>query len=472
MDKSQNQNKMGVAPLFPLIMKMSLPAMLSMLISALYNIVDSYFVSKISSTDDHALAALSLAFPIQNLMGALAVGTAIGTSALIARRLGEQRKEDAERIAVHGMLLSSLTYIAVAILGCAFAGKFLSLFTDDGEILSMGVTYVSICCLFSFGFFIQVSCEKILQATGNMILPMISHLVAAIANMILDPIFIFGYFGLPAMGVRGAAIATVAGQIIGMFIALFALLRSQKVMHVTFRGFRPKAHVIKEIYSVGLPTIVMQSVGTIMTTSMNAILSSFSMAAYTVFGLYFKLQSFAFMPVFGLTQGLLPILGFNYGAKNKKRITKALKIAVTIAVSFMLACALVFFLIPDKLLGIFSDTPEIIDIGSTALRIICFVFVPAGVSISLSTLFQAVGKGTYSLITSLLRQLVVLIPSAYLLSKVSLTAVWFSFPLAECFSFIITLFMLRRTYRTLIAPMLDADLSGAPAFESSDPVSP
>lgn len=435
-----SQNRMGTAPMFPLIMSMSLPAIFSMLVQSLYNIVDSYFVAKIS---ENALAAVSLAFPVQNLLIAFAVGTAVGTSSLISRRLGEGRKKEAESAASHGLIAVTLTSVFFAILSLFILRPFFGAFTDNSEIVELGVTYLTICCVFSFANFLQVAIEKILQATGNMIWPMIIQLIGAVANMILDPIFIFGYFGLPAMGIAGAAIATVLGQFIGFIVAILVLKFKEHAMKISLRGFKFDSKVLKDIYAVGFPSIIMQSIGTIMTAAMNLILAGFSDAAYTVFGLYFKLQSFVFMPIFGLTQGLMPIMGFNYGARNKKRMMKALKIGLIIALCIVAAGVLLFMLLPTQLLGIFTDSEEIIRIGVPALRIICVSFISAGICITLSTMFQSVGKGLYSMINSMTRQLVILIPAAWLLSFIGLEAIWFAFPIADFASLALMLIFYR-----------------------------
>ncbi len=432
-ETAPSQNKMGSAKMLPLIFSMALPAMFSMLIQALYNVVDSYFVSQIS---EKALAAVSLAFPIQNLQIAFAVGTAVGVTSLIARRLGQGRKKEAGAAAVHGILLGVLTSLVFAVYGAFFTTPFFRMFETDPEIIRMGDQYISICCIFSFGCFVSVMLEKTLQATGNMIWPMIFQLVGAVTNIVLDPVFIFGYLGMPAMGVTGAAVATVAGQIAAMIVSIIVVAVKEHEIDVTFKGFRFDWTTVKNIYAVGLPAIVMQAIGTVMNMAMNGILSRFSTTAYTVFGLYFKLQSFVFMPVFGLTQGLLPIMGYNYGAKNKKRLMLALRQGCMIALCIMLAGLMIFLLLPDKLLGIFNPSPELLEIGVPALRIICSCFPFAALGIVSSTLFQSVGRGTYSLVISLMRQLVVLVPAAWILAQVTgvVGAVWWSFPIAELFS--------------------------------------
>ena len=422
-EKVQAQNRMGTEKMLPLIFSMALPAMFSMLVQALYNIVDTYYVSKVS---EKAMSAVSLAFPLQNLQIAFAVGTAVGVTSLISRRLGQGCREEAGAAAVHGILLGLVTWLAFAVYGAFFTTPFFEMFESDPEIVLIGDQYISICCIFSFGSFVVVMLEKILQATGNMFWPMIFQLVGAVANILLDPIFIFGYFGLPAMGVTGAAVATVSGQILSMLLAI-----------------------------LGLPAIVMQAIGTVMNMAMNGILSGFSTAAYTVFGLYFKLQSFVFMPVFGLTQGLLPIMGYNYGARNKKRLNAALRQGCVIALVIMTAGMLAFLLLPKYLLGIFNASPELLAIGVPALRIICTCFLFAALGIVSSTLFQATGRGTYSLVVSLMRQLVVLVPAAWLLAQTigQVSAVWWAFPIAETFSLLVSIIFYIRLNKKEISKM-------------------
>ena len=448
----RKENKMGTAKMLPLILSMALPAMFSMLIQALYNVVDSYFVAKYS---DKALSAVSLAMPIQTLMIAFAVGTAVGVTSLVSRRLGEKRKDLAEQGAMHGILLSAVSSLVFVICGVAFAGKFIGLFESDPEITGMDTTYLTICCAFSLGIFVSTMLEKILQATGNMIWPMIFQLIGAVTNIILDPIFIFGYFGLPALGVTGAAVATVAGQWICMFVCIIVTWKGKHEIKLTFKGFRISGRAILDIYQVGLPAIVMQAIGTVMNVAMNAILSSFSTAAYTVFGLYFKLQSFVFMPVFGLTSGLLPIMGYNYGAQNKKRLMSALKNGCAVALVIMIAGVLLFELIPGKLIGLFNPTEEMMTLGVKALKIIAGCFPFAALGIVSSTMFQALAKGTYSLIISLLRQLVVLVPAAWLLGRITgnVSSVWWAFPIAELVSLCVSITFFVILYRKEVKNM-------------------
>ncbi len=446
---AQTQNRMGTAKMLPLIFSMALPAMFSMLVQALYNIVDSHYVSQVS---EKALAAVSLAFPIQNLLTAFAVGTAVGVTSLISRRLGQGRRQEACSAASHGILLGLVTSLVFAIYGAFFTEPFFRMFETDAEIVHMGVQYISICCVLSFGCFVVIMVEKILQATGNMLWPMVFQLVGAVANIVLDPVFIFGWFGMPAMGVVGAAVATVAGQIISMVFSLIVLAVRPHAIEITLKGFRFSWETVKNIYAVGLPSIVMQAIGTVMTMAMNAILSGFSTAAYTVFGLYFKLQSFVFMPVFGLNQGLLPIMGFNFGAKDKKRLLAALFQGCLIALVIMTAGMLAFLFLPEQLLGIFNASGELLETGVPALRIICTCFIFAALGIVSSTLFQAVGRGVYSLVVSLMRQLVVLVPAAWLLAAAfgRVDAVWWAFPIAETFSLAASIVFYFRLYRAQI----------------------
>lgn len=444
MEKTELQhNRMGTAKMFPLIVSMALPAMFSMLVQALYNIVDSYFVAQYST---EALAAVSLAFPIQNLLIAFSVGTSVGAGSLISRRLGEGNRQAADDAAAHSIVLSCITWLLFVLFGIFGSRPFYEMFESNETIITMGTEYMSIVSIFSIGCFVQICFEKIFQSTGNMFWPMVVQLVGALTNIILDPIMIFGLLGCPAMGVAGAAWATVIGQIIGAVVAVVVMKLRDHAIDITLKGFRFNGKTIKDIYAVGVPTIVMNSIGTVMTMAMNGILAGFSAAAYTVFGIYFKLQSFVFMPIFGLSSGLMPIMGYNYGARNKQRVISSLKIGMLIAIVIDLIGTAVFELFPAQLLGIFNATPEIYEIGVPALRIIASTFVAAAVGITCSTLFQAVGKGSYSLINSILRQLAILVPVAWLLSKISLTATWFALPVSDVVSLIVTVILFQRLY--------------------------
>lgn len=436
-------NKMGSAPILKLIISMSLPAMFSMFIQSMYNIVDSIFVAKFH---DDALTTLSFAFPIQMLMIAFAVGTGIGINSLVSRRLGEGRRDEANSAATHGLILAFLSWIVFALLGFFFTRPLFEGFSNNPEVIKMGCDYVYVVTIFSLGVFVQITLEKTLQATGNMIYPMISQLIGAITNIILDPIMIFGLLGFPRLGVLGAAIATVIGQFFGMFFCIYIIYTKNHDIHISFKKLKLRLGIIKEIYQVGLPAIVMQSIASFLIGSLNSILATFSELAVAVLGAYFKLQSFIFMPVFGLTQGVMPVMGYNYGAKNKHRLTQALKVGTLIAVTIMGIGTLIFMLIPGLLLMIFNASEEMLLMGIPALRIISICFIPAAVGIMFSTLFQAVGKGFYSLIMSILRQLVVILPAAYLLSKIGLGYIWYAFPIAEVVSFIVSIVLLQRLY--------------------------
>ena len=430
--ETQKENRMGTVKMFPVILSMSLPAMFSMLIQALYNIVDSYFVAQVS---EKAVSALSLAYPIQNLLIAFAVGTAAGVTSLISRRLGERRREEAESTATHGVMLSIITWLAFAVFGAFFTTPFFRMFESDPDIIRMGDQYLSICCVFSFGQFVVTMLEKILQGTGNMFWPMIFQLVGAIFNVIFDPILIFGWLGLPAMGVTGAAIATVGGQILSMVLAIVVVARHPSI-RIPFKGFHFHGKIVKDIYAVGIPAIVMQAISTVMNMAINAILAAFSTAAYTVFGLYFKLRSFVFMPVLGLNQGLMPIMGYNYGANKKKRLLQSFYQGCGIALAIMLIGVLAFMLLPRQLLGFFNPTAELLEVGIPALRIICLCFPLAALGLVSSNMYQAIGRGNYSLVMSVMRQLVVLVPVAWVLAKVThdVGMVWWAFPIAEAVS--------------------------------------
>ena len=434
------QNKMGTMSMFPLIMSMSLPAMFSMLIQALYNVVDSIFVARYSPK---ALSAVSLAFPLQLVMVAFAVGTAIGVNSLIARRLGAQMRDDANSAAAHGMILAVFSWLLFVVIGLLFSKGFISLFTADEEILTYGTQYLTIVLCVSFGMMMSTMCEKILQSTGNMIVPMLTQLLGAVINIIFDPLLIFGLWIFPKMGVIGAAVATVFGQICSMIFVLIILLTKKHEVKISFKGFKLKKYIIRDIYAVGFPAIIMQSIGSVMVSGINAIISMSGVPVelaetnINAFGVYFKLQSFVFMPVFGLNQGVSPIIGYNFGARNKKRMFSALRWGILIAVIIMSAGLLLFQLAPGWLLSLFDADPMMMEVGEPVLRIISIAFVFAAVGIMFSSLFQAIGYGFYSMIMSFSRQLVVLLPAAFLLSKIDLNVMWFAFPLAELGSLLV-----------------------------------
>ena len=442
------ENKMGVMPVNRLLFSMSLPMILSMLVQALYNIVDSIFVAQIGET---ALAAVSLAFPVQNLIIAVSVGTGVGVNALLSRSLGEKNQENANLAAVNGLFVFFLSYLLFAVFGLFFARMYFSVQTSNPEIIEQGTIYLSVCSIFSFGIFLEIALERIMQSTGRTIYNMITQGLGAIINIILDPILIFGLFGFPRMGILGAAVATVIGQIIAMLLLLYFNIRKNSDVNLNMRRFRPDTAIIAEIYRVGLPSIIMQSISSVMTFGVNKILLLFSETAVSVFGIYFKLQSFIFMPVFGLNNAMVPIVAYNYGAARKDRIMKTIRSSVTAAVAIMLAGLAIFQIFPEQLLYLFDASEHMMGIGVPALRIISLSFLFAGYCIVIGSVFQALGNGVYSLITSAARQLVCILPAAWLFASVfGLHAVWYAFPLAEIISVVLTTLLFRRIYQKKI----------------------
>ena len=442
------ENKMGVMPVNRLLFSMSLPMILSMLVQALYNIVDSIFVAQIGET---ALAAVSLAFPVQNLIIAVSVGTGVGVNALLSRSRGEKNQENANLAAVNGLFVFFLSYLLFAVFGLFFARMYFTVQTSNPEIIEQGTIYLSICSIFSFGIFLEIALERIMQSTGRTIYNMITQGLGAIINIILDPILIFGLFGFPRMGIMGAAVATVIGQIIAMLLLLYFNIRKNSDVNLNMRRFRPDTAIIAEIYRVGLPSIIMQSISSVMTFGVNKILLLFSETAVSVFGIYFKLQSFIFMPVFGLNNAMVPIVAYNYGAARKDRIMKTIRSSVTAAVVIMLAGLAIFQIFPEQLLYLFDASEHMMGIGVPALRIISLSFLFAGYCIVIGSVFQALGNGVYSLITSAARQLVCILPAAWLFASVfGLHAVWYAFPLAEIISVVLTTILFRRIYQKKI----------------------
>lgn len=443
------ENKMGVVPVKKLIISMSLPMMISMLVQALYNVVDSIFVAQVSKD---ALAAVTYAFPMQNLMIAVGSGTGVGINALLSRSLGEKRFDRSNAAANNGLLLTLINALVFLAIGLFGAGPFIRSQVSNPQIVEYGTTYLSICSCFSFGIFFQMTFERLLQSTGLTIYSMISQGTGAVINIIFDPILIFGYFGFPKLGVAGAAYATVLGQIVAATIGMILNLKFNKEIQFSIKGiFTPVGDVIKRIYIVGVPSILMMSIGSVMTYMMNQILSTFSTIATTVFGAYFKLQSFFFMPIFGLNNGLIPVLAYNYGARKKERIREALGFAMKLAVSIMLVGLVSFQIVPKILLGFFKPDDEMLRIGVPALRIISLSFPMAGACIAMGSVFQAFSKSIYSLVVSIGRQLVALIPAAWLLSKTGVvTNVWWAFLIAEGVSLILSLFFFRKVHRDII----------------------
>ena len=446
------ENKMGTMPVKQLIISMSLPMMISMLMQALYSVVDSIFVSHLS---EQALAAVTYAFPLQNMMIALGSGTGVGINALLSRSLGERRFDRSDAAANTGLLLTFCNALLFMVIGLFGSHAFIATQTSLPEIREMGATYLSIVCGFSFGLFFQMTFERLLQSTGLTIYSMASQLSGAIINTILDPIMIFGLLGCPRFGVAGAAYATVIGQCSAALIGLALNLKKNTEIHYSFRGIlSPKAETIGRIYYVGVPSILMMSIGSAMTYGMNQILSIFSDTAVAVFGVYFKLQSFFFMPVFGLNNGVIPVLAYNYGARKKERIREALRFSMLVAVAIMGLGTLLFQLFPARLLGFFNASEEMLQIGVPALRIISLSYMVAGACIAMGSIFQAFSRSFYSLFVSIGRQLVALLPVAWLLSRTgSVTMVWWAFPIAEVVSGILSVIFFRKLYKEVVDPM-------------------
>lgn len=426
---------MGYMPIFKLVVNMSLPMIISMLVQALYNVVDSMFVSRVS---ENALTAVSLAFPAQNLMIGVATGTAVGVNALLSKILGEKNYKRANQIAENGIFLSFIGFLIFLIFGLFGTEVFFRTQTDIEDIISSGVDYLRVCSCFSFGIFGQIIFERLMQSTGRTFYTMITQGVGAIINIVLDPIFIFGYFGLPAMGAKGAAVATVIGQIIAFIIAAILNKKKNTDIDLKLKEFRPNLKIIGRIYSIGIPSIIMVAVGSIMTFSINKIVIAFTETAAAVFGVYFKLQSFVFMPLFGMNNGVIPIISFNYGARNKQRVMKTIGVAILFALFFMAIGLSAMQILPKELLSIFNASDQMIKIGVPALKTISISYIFAGFSVVLISVFQAFGKGLFSMSISIARQLVVLVPCAYLLSKTGeLDNVWWAFPIAEVMSVLV-----------------------------------
>lgn len=448
MNKEIKENKMGTMPVGKLLISMSLPMMISMIVQAMYNIVDSIFVSRIH---ENALTAVSMAFPLQTLCVALGAGMGVGINALLSRSLGAKDQEMVNKSAMNGIFMTLVSYILFLILGLTAVRPFYMIQTDSAAIIEYGTQYLSVVCCFSFGMFFQFTFERLLQSTGRTFQTMITQTTGAVINIILDPIFIFGLFGVKAYGVRGAAIATVIGQIIAATFALIMNLKVNKEIQFSLKGFRPDLKIIGMIYKVGLPSIIMQSIGSLMVFCLNKILIVFSSTAVAVFGVYFKLQSFVFMPIFGLNNGLIPIIAYNYGAKKKARMLNTIKCGLIIAISVMTVGSIVFELIPDKLLAMFDASENMLEMGKIALKTIAVHFPIAAICIVLGSSFQALGNAIYSMFVSIARQIVVLIPVAYFLASFgNINYVWWCFPIAEIMSLTITLFFFFRMKKQII----------------------
>lgn len=442
---------MGTMPINKLLISMSLPMMISMLVQALYNIVDSIFVARLS---ENALTAVSLAFPMQSLMIAAATGIGVGINALLSRSLGEKAFDRANRAAINGIFVELAACVIFMILGLTITRTFYEVQVGKGEITDLGVEYLSIVTVFSLGIFMQIACERLLQATGKTIYTMCTQGLGAIINIIFDPILIFGLCGAPKMGIAGAAAATVLGQFVAAILALILNIKKNHEIHITLKGFRPDGHIIRTILAVGIPSMIMQAIGSVMVFCFNKILNGFSSTAVAVFGVYFKLNSFVFMPVFGLNNGMVPIIAYNYGARSRERMTKTIKYSVCYAVAIMIIGLAVIQIFPDKLLELFNASETMMSMGITALRIISLSFCFAGVCIVFSSVFQALGKGVISMLISFVRQLVILLPAAYLLSLLGdVNLVWWSFIIAEVITVVFSSFMYMRVYNKIIKPL-------------------
>lgn len=446
-----SENKMGTMPIGRLLVNMAVPLMISMLVQAMYNVVDSIYVSRISES---AVTALSLAFPIQNLLIGFSTGIGVGVNALLSKSLGEGNPDRANHSAGNGFLLVMIATIGFMLFGVFGSRPYFQMQSSVTETVEGGTQYLAICTIFSFGLFVQVLGERLLQATGRSFYSMIVQLVGAVVNILLDPVFIFGYFGIPAMGVAGAAVATVLAQWVAAVLALVINHKCNHEVHLHFKYLKPNMSVIRPILAVGIPSVVMMGIGSVMTFGMNMILQSFTETATSVFGIYFKLQSFFFMPVFGINNATISIIAFNYGARSSKRIMDTLKKSTISACIIMLLGVLCFQFFPDLLLDIFNPTPEFLTMGRSALRIISLSFPLAAVGIALSGSFQALGNGLYSTFTAVCRQLLALLPAAYLLSlSGNVNLVWWAFPIAELVSFLATLILFLRLYRQKIKPL-------------------
>lgn len=439
------ENKMGVMPVGKLLVNMALPMIISMLVQAFYNIVDSVYVSQVSES---AVTALSLAFPVQNMQIGFAVGVGVGVNALLSQSLGRKDQESVNWAAGQGVFLALVATGLFMLFGFFGVRPYYTMQSTVAETVEGGIAYTSICCIFTVGIFIQVLCERLLQATGRAMQTMILQGTGAIINIILDPVFIHGWWGMPKMGVAGAAVATVIGQCTGAVLGIYLNLRHNPEVQLRVKFMKPNWKVIAPILEVGIPSVVMNGIGSVMNFGMNQILQGFNEVATGVFGIYYKLQSLFFMPLFGINNATISILAYNYGARKPKRIVHTLKLATAVAVCIMLVGLAVFQLFPQALLGIFNPTEEFLAIGVKALRILCLPFPVAAICISLGASFQALGKGSYSTIVSLCRQLIVLLPVAYLLSLTgSVDNVWWSFPIAEVMSALVTGLLFAKLYR-------------------------
>lgn len=444
----KKENKLGVVPIPRLLLAMSLPAMISMMIQAMYNVVDSIFVAQVG---EEALTAVSLAFPIQILIISCFVGMGVGINSAISRRLGENKKSEAANVAEHGFLIAIILSIGLAVMGFFISEPFIRLFTDNALIISEGRIYLLIVTIFAFGSIITQAAFATLQGSGEMVKPMIGQIIGAVANIILNPILIFGLIGFPAMGVAGSATATVVGQMLGMIYMLVVVFGSQKnYLKLDYKTFHYETGIVKDIVKVGLPAAIMQGLGSLMITGYNLILAGFGMSAVAVFGVYFKIQSFIFMPIFGLGQGAMPIFGFNFGARNQLRFYETLKVAILAALGIMCLGTVVFWFFPVQIMMAFNPSPEMLEIGVHCLRSISLAFPIAGISIMISVSFQAIGKAYVSMIASFIRQMIVLLPVSFILARIGgLDLVWYGFIISEFACIAYELWMYRKFKTTI-----------------------
>lgn len=448
MNKQQSDNIMGTMPIPKLVITMGVPLMLSMLSQALYNIVDSMFVSYIG---ENALTAVSLAYPIQNLMTAFATGTGVGVNALLSMRLGQKNTEEANKVAKHAFFLAACTYIVFCIFGLFFIESYYKTQTSDPEILAQSILYTEISVYVSFGVFGVIACNRLLQSTGKTFLGMIVQMSGVVINIALDPLLIFGLAGFPKLGIAGAAWATVIAQISSFALGIFFNLKYNTELNLSLKKFKPHKEIILRIYKVGIPSIAMTSIGSIMVSCINIILAPFSSTAIAVFGVFFKLNSFAVMPVLGLNNGIVPIVAYNYGAKNKKRLNHTIYFSAILGFSLTLIMAIIFQIFPLQLIKLFNPSPEMIEMGIPALRIMSLTFVIAGIGITFSGIFQAFGRAGFSLIMSLARQLVVIVPLGYVLSLTGvLEAIWWAFPISEVVSVILGIVFMIKVKKTIL----------------------
>ncbi len=452
-DSAIAENKLGTMPVKKLVVSMALPLIVSNMVQALYNIVDSIFVAQIN---ENATKAVSLAFPVQMLIIAFAVGTGVGMSSLMSRKLGEKNFKDASIAANQGFFLCACSYLMFLLFGLIFTDMFFTSTTDNAEICEMGISYLKICCCMSLGVFIQINCERILQGAGHASLSMIMQIIGAVINIIFDPIFIFGWFGLPAMGVAGAAVATVLGQTIAGTVGIVMVIKNVKEVRISFKDMIPNGGMILTIYQVGIPSILMQALNSVILTVINAILMPVSEVSVWIIGVYFKIQSFVFMPIFGLNNGLIPIVAYNYGARHRKRIMEAFRFSLAIALSIMVLGTVLLWTIPELLLSMFNPTTETLAAGANAFRIISTSFVFSGVAIVCSGTFQALGRGFSSLLISAIRQAIVLLPVLIaLLYTVGADSIWFAYPAAEAVAAILSIIIITFTYKKQIATLPD-----------------